>query len=99
MEMWALEAHGATEILHEMLTIKSDDVRGRNLAYEQIIKGEDVEVTSYSSMFDVLISEIRGLGLNVEIHYRSKEEDKPTEPTKEEVVVKEIPPQQIPTNE
>ncbi|MFN3605519.1 MAG: DNA-directed RNA polymerase subunit beta, partial [Leptonema sp. (in: bacteria)] len=90
MEMWALEAHGATEILHEMLTIKSDDVRGRNLAYEKIIKGEDPETTSFSTVFDVLINELRGLGLNVEIHYRKKStEEIPPESLKEETVVKD----------
>jgi DNA-directed RNA polymerase subunit beta len=75
MEMWALEAHGATEILHEMLTIKSDDVRGRHLTYERIIKGEDVEVTSSPAIFNVLINELKGLGLNVEIHYRKGEKE------------------------
>jgi DNA-directed RNA polymerase subunit beta len=75
MEMWALEAHGATEILHEMLTIKSDDVRGRHLTYERIIKGEDVEVTSSPAIFNVLINELKGLGLNVEIHYRKEEKE------------------------
>jgi DNA-directed RNA polymerase subunit beta len=80
MEMWALEAHGTTEILHEMLTIKSDDVRGRHLTYERIIKGEDVEVTSSPAIFNVLINELKGLGLNVEIHYRKEEkEDIPSE--------------------
>jgi DNA-directed RNA polymerase subunit beta len=75
MEMWALEAHGATEILHEMLTIKSDDVKGRHLTYERIIKGEDVEVTSSPAIFNVLINELKGLGLNVEIHYRKEEKE------------------------
>jgi DNA-directed RNA polymerase subunit beta len=75
MEMWALQAHGATEILHEMLTIKSDDVRGRHLTYERIIKGEDVEVTSSPAIFNVLINELKGLGLNVEIHYRKEEKE------------------------
>jgi DNA-directed RNA polymerase subunit beta len=80
MEMWALEAHGATEILHEMLTIKSDDVRGRHLTYERIIKGEDVEVTSSPAIFNVLINELKGLGFNVEIHYRKEEkEEAPSE--------------------
>ena len=93
MEMWALEAHGATEILQEMLTIKSDDIRGRNLAYEQIIKGEDVNVVPYSTIFDVLISELRGLGLNVEIHYREKEKEETSEKIVEEaqVQIKEKP--------
>mgnify|MGYP001060496092 CR=1 FL=1 len=72
MEMWALEAHGATEILHEMLTIKSDDVKGRHLTYEKIIKGEDVEITSYPAIFNVLVSELKGLGFNVEIHYKQE---------------------------
>jgi len=75
MEAGALQAHGATEILHEMLTIKSDDVRGRHLTYERIIKGEDVEVTSSPAIFNVLINELKGLGLNVEIHYRKEEEE------------------------
>ncbi|MCS7200542.1 MAG: DNA-directed RNA polymerase subunit beta [Patescibacteria group bacterium] len=73
MEMWALEAHGATEILHEMLTIKSDDVRGRNLTYERITRGEDVNIMSSSTIFDVLLSELRGLGFHPEIIYREKE--------------------------
>ncbi len=91
MEMWALEAHGATEILQEMLTIKSDDVRGRTLAYEQIIKGEDIEVTSYSTVFDVLLNELRGLGFNVEIHYREKQIESDKEPVQEEIIIKETP--------
>lgn len=89
MEMWALEAHGATEILQEMLTIKSDDVRGRNLAYEQIIKGEDVNVIPYSTIFDVLISELKGLGFNVEIIYREKDKTEENSQIKEEATIKE----------
>ena len=89
MEMWALEAHGVTEILHEMLTIKSDDVRGRHLTYERIIKGEDVEVTSSPAIFNVLINELKGLGFNVEIHYR-KEKEVEKLPELEEVQVQEI---------
>ncbi len=89
MEMWALEAHGATEILHEMLTIKSDDVRGRHLAYEKIIKGEDIEVTSYPTVFNVLVNELRGLGLNVEIHYRGEKEETSASPLQQEVILKE----------
>jgi len=89
MEMWALEAHGVTEILHEMLTIKSDDVRGRHLTYERIIKGEDVDVTSSPAIFNVLINELKGLGFNVEIHYRRKKEVEKL-PELEEVQVQEI---------
>lgn len=76
MEMWALEAHGATEILHEMLTIKSDDVRGRNLTYERITKGEDLNITTSSTIFDVLLSEFRGLGFNAEVIYKDYLETK-----------------------
>ncbi|GIW67167.1 MAG: DNA-directed RNA polymerase subunit beta [Candidatus Parcubacteria bacterium] len=89
MEMWAFEAHGATEILHETLTIKSDDIRGRHLTYERITKGEDVETTSSPAIFNVLINELRGLGLNIEIHYR-QEEEKEKSPEIEKVQVKEI---------
>jgi len=85
MEMWALEAHGATEILHEMLTIKSDDVYGRHLTYQKITQGEDVEVTSSPAIFNVLVNELKGLGLNVEIHYRKEEEEKPEAPSLEKV--------------
>jgi DNA-directed RNA polymerase subunit beta len=73
MEMWALEAHGVTDILHEMLTIKSDDIRGRHLTYEKIIKGEEVEITSSPEIFNVLIHELKSLGFNVEIKYYDKE--------------------------
>jgi len=85
MEMWALEAHGATEILHEMLTIKSDDVYGRHLTYQKITQGEDIEITSSPAIFNVLVSELKGLGLNVEIHYRKEEEEKPETPSLEKV--------------
>jgi DNA-directed RNA polymerase subunit beta len=72
-----------------MLTIKSDDVRGRHLTYERIIKGEDVEVTSSPAIFNVLINELKGLGLNVEIHYR-KEEKEETPSQLEKVAQEEI---------
>ncbi len=85
MELWALEAHGATEILHEMLTIKSDDVRGRNLTYEKIIKGEPIEITSSPAIFKVLVSELKALGFNLEIHFRS-DEGRKNMPVKEEQV-------------
>jgi DNA-directed RNA polymerase subunit beta len=87
MEMWTLEAHGATEILHEMLTIKSDDVRGRHLTYQKITQGEDVEITSSPAIFNVLINELKGLGLNVEIHYRQedKQDVEPSSLEKEKI--------------
>ncbi|BCX15558.1 MAG: DNA-directed RNA polymerase subunit beta [Candidatus Parcubacteria bacterium] len=94
MEMWALAAHGATEILQEMLTIKSDDIVGRNLAYEQIIKGEKVEITYYSTIFEVLLNELKALGFNVEIQYYPKDKDKPTLPLGELGQTTEIPQEQ-----
>jgi DNA-directed RNA polymerase subunit beta len=67
MEVWALEGYGASHILQEMLTIKSDDVPGRSKAYEAIIKGEEIEKLNVPESFNVLIRELKGLGLNVEL--------------------------------
>ncbi len=67
MEVWALEGYGAAHTLQEMLTIKSDDVPGRSKAYEAIIKGEDIEALNVPESFNVLIRELKGLGLNVEL--------------------------------
>jgi DNA-directed RNA polymerase subunit beta len=67
MEVWALEAYGASHTLQEMLTIKSDDVPGRSKAYESIIKGEDIEKINIPESFNVLIREMKGLALDVEL--------------------------------
>jgi DNA-directed RNA polymerase subunit beta len=67
MEVWALEGYGAAHTLQEMLTLKSDDVEGRNKAYEAIVKGEPPPEPGLPTSFDVLIKELRGLGLNVEL--------------------------------
>jgi DNA-directed RNA polymerase subunit beta len=67
MEVWALEAYGAAHTLQEMLTIKSDDVPGRRKAYESIIKGEPIEKRNVPESFNVLVRELKGLGLDVEI--------------------------------
>jgi DNA-directed RNA polymerase subunit beta len=67
MEVWALEGYGAGHTLQEMLTIKSDDVPGRSKAYEAIIKGEPIEKLNVPEAFNVLIRELKGLGLNVEL--------------------------------
>lgn len=67
MEVWALEGYGASHTLQEMLTIKSDDVPGRSKAYESIIKGEEIEKLNVPESFNVLIRELKGLGLNVEL--------------------------------
>lgn len=67
MEVWAIEAYGAAHILQEILTIKSDDVPGRSKAYEAIIKGEDIKVVNVPESFNVLVRELKGLGLDVEL--------------------------------
>ena len=65
MEVWALEAFGAASILQEILTVKSDDVVGRAKAYETIVKGENMPTPGIPESFNVLLHELRGLGLNV----------------------------------
>ncbi|HPS27342.1 MAG TPA: DNA-directed RNA polymerase subunit beta, partial [Bacteroidales bacterium] len=65
MEVWALEAFGAANILQEVLTIKSDDVTGRAKAYEAIVKGENMSTPGIPESFNVLVHELRGLGLNI----------------------------------
>lgn len=67
MEVWALEGYGAAHTLQEMLTIKSDDVLGRAKTYESIVNGEEIRAPHLPESFKVLISEIKGLGLNVEL--------------------------------
>ena len=67
MEVWALEGYGAAYTLQEMLTIKSDDVQGRAKTYESIIQGEEIRAPHLPESFKVLLSEIKGLGLNVEL--------------------------------
>jgi len=67
MEVWALEAYGAAYTLQEMLTVKSDDVAGRTKVYESIVKGDDDFEAGTPESFNVLVKEIRSLGLNVEL--------------------------------
>ncbi|MEX0870134.1 MAG: DNA-directed RNA polymerase subunit beta [Candidatus Spechtbacterales bacterium] len=67
MEVWALEGYGAAHNLQEILTIKSDDVIGRSAAYEAIIKGEEIKKPNVPESFNVLVNEMKGLGLNVEL--------------------------------
>jgi DNA-directed RNA polymerase subunit beta len=67
MEVWALEGYGAAHTLQEMLTIKSDDVLGRSKAYESIIKGEPIKSPNLPASFHVLVNELKGLCLNVEL--------------------------------
>ncbi len=67
MEVWALEAYGASYTLQEMLTIKSDDVVGRARAYESIVKGEPIRTPSVPESFNVLVKELKSLCLNVSL--------------------------------
>lgn len=67
MEVWALEAYGASHMLQEMLTVKSDDVAGRAKAYESLVKGEDIIHPGVPESFKVLFMELRSLGLAVEL--------------------------------
>ena len=67
MEVWALEAYGAAYTLQEMLTVKSDDVAGRTKVYESIVRGDDAFEAGIPESFNVLVKEIRSLGLNVEL--------------------------------
>ncbi len=69
MEVWALEGYGASHILQEMLTVKSDDIRGRLKTYERIVKGQNLTKPGVPESFRVLVKELQGLGLDVEIGY------------------------------
>ncbi|MDP2663995.1 MAG: DNA-directed RNA polymerase subunit beta, partial [bacterium] len=74
MEVWALEGYGAAHVLQEMLTIKSDDVAGRAATYESILKGEPIKEPSVPASFSLLISELKSLGMNVEVKESSRSE-------------------------
>jgi len=90
MEVWALESYGAAHSLQEMLTIKSDDVVGRAKTFEAIIKGTDIPESSVPESFKVLIKELNGLGLKVELLGAkiAKEETTERQLVKEEVATK-----------
>ena len=75
MEVWALEAYGAAHILQEVLTIKSDDVFGRSAAYESIIRGEPIKSLNIPASFNVLLSELKSLGLSVELINKKEEKE------------------------
>ena len=70
MEVWALQAYGAAYTLQEMLTVKSDDVAGRTKAYESIVRGDDSFEVGIPESFNVLVKELRSLGLNVELNQK-----------------------------
>jgi DNA-directed RNA polymerase subunit beta len=82
MEVWALEAYGAAHTLQEILTVKSDDVAGRSKTYETIVKGGQIQPPHTPAAFDVLVKEMKGLALDVELVGRmAEEEEAPKEHT------------------
>ena len=89
MEVWALEAYGAAHTLQEMLTIKSDDVIGRAKAFEAIVKGTDIPESTVPESFKVLVKELNGLSLKVELLGAKVEEEKEVEGEKEEKIEEE----------
>ncbi|MBC7074103.1 DNA-directed RNA polymerase subunit beta, partial [Candidatus Parcubacteria bacterium] len=82
MEVWALEGYGAAHALQEMLTFKSDDVAGRIKTYEAILKGEKVQSPHIPASFSLLVSELKSLGLAVEIKTKQKEKEQQKETKK-----------------
>jgi DNA-directed RNA polymerase subunit beta len=91
MEVWAIEGYGAAHILQEFLTVKSDDVNGRIKMYDAIIKGEPISEPGIPESFKVLVNELRGLGLNVDLlqsaeckEKASKAKEKEAKETREE---------------
>mgnify|MGYP001605923690 CR=1 FL=1 len=75
MEVWALEGYGAAHALQEMLTIKSDDVLGRSAAYDAIVRGERFKSPNLPASFHVLLNELRGLGLDVDLTCAPEKKD------------------------
>ncbi|MDI6717773.1 MAG: DNA-directed RNA polymerase subunit beta [Patescibacteria group bacterium] len=86
MEVWALEGYGAAYTLQEMLTIKSDDVFGRAAAYENIIRGEEIRPPNIPSAFNVLVNEIKALGLSVNIEMTEEENIEPEKNSEENTI-------------
>lgn len=83
MEVWALEGYGAAHTLQEMLTIKSDDVIGRSAAFEAIIRGQEIRKPNLPASFNVLLAELKSLGLNVTYDYEKKVDDESVETIEE----------------
>ena len=94
MEVWALEGYGAAYTLQEMLTIKSDDVHGRAMTYEAIISGEKIKSPNIPASFHVLVNELKGLALNVELRGGSGAE-KPSAEEAASVVPKRLGPDRV----
>ncbi|MDE1988488.1 MAG: DNA-directed RNA polymerase subunit beta, partial [Patescibacteria group bacterium] len=74
MEVWALLGHGVAHTLREMLTIKSDDIVGRSAAFDSIVKGEEIKQPHTPASFNVLLSNLRGLSLDIELKKEKKNE-------------------------
>jgi DNA-directed RNA polymerase subunit beta len=91
MEVWALEAYGAANTLQEILTIKSDDVPGRSKAYESIIKGEKINRLNIPESFNVLVRELKGLALEVELIGQRQRETEVIDETTAEVLAEVAP--------
>jgi len=72
MEVWALEGYGAANILQEVLTIKSDDVLGRAATYEAILKGDSIKNPNIPASFNLLVAELKSLGLSIEIKEKTR---------------------------
>jgi DNA-directed RNA polymerase subunit beta len=85
MEVWALEAYGASYTLQEILTVKSDDVVGRVKTYEAIVKGENVPEAGIPESFRVLVKELQSLGLDVKVYSENNEEVELKEYVEEEI--------------
>ena len=79
MEVWALEGYGAAHTLQEMLTIKSDDVPGRAATYESILRGQPIQTPNLPASFNLLMNELRALGLNVQVKEDVKRKEEPKE--------------------
>jgi DNA-directed RNA polymerase subunit beta len=92
MEVWALEGYGASHTLQEMITIKSDDVTGRAAAFDAIVRGEEIKKPSLPASFNVLVSELKSLGLGVDLVEPSfaPSELRKSEPEKKDSDKKEI---------
>jgi DNA-directed RNA polymerase subunit beta len=86
MEVWALEAYGASNTLQEMLTVKSDDVAGRVKTYEAIVKGEDIMEAGVPESFKVLVKELQSLGINVEVLNEDEQKIQLVEDTSNDVM-------------
>jgi len=85
MEVWALEAYGAANNLQELLTVKSDDMTGRAKIYEAIVKGENIAMSGIPESFNVLVQELRGLGLDITV-FDEDEDQIPLTEKDEEII-------------